>query len=83
MSTPYEKLADILVEELGQDRDDLSPSATFSEIGLDSLSLAELSVIAMDKTGVEIEDLTPESTLAEAAALLDAAASGADAGSAI
>ncbi|MGW1837790.1 acyl carrier protein [Streptomyces sp. NPDC002067] len=72
MSTTYEKLADMLVEELGQDRDELSPTVTFSEIGLDSLTLAELQVIVLEQTGIELEGLTADATLAQAAGLLDA-----------
>lgn len=72
MSTTYDKLADMLVEELGQDRDELSPTATFSELGLDSLTLAELQVIVLEQTGIELEGLTADATLAQAAALLDA-----------
>ncbi|MET7568980.1 acyl carrier protein [Streptomyces sp. NPDC005492] len=73
MSATYEQLADILAEELGQLREELDPALTFDDLGFDSLALLELGVVVQERLGFLIEGIGLRSTLAEAAALLDAA----------
>lgn len=70
-------LADLLHEYFGVTADSLRPSATFDDLGLDSLGLMELAVALEDRTGVEmadqLADLTPASTLSEAARAIERA----------
>ncbi|MFC5719625.1 acyl carrier protein [Streptomyces gamaensis] len=67
MSTPYDALARTLVEEFDVDPALVRPEATFSGLELDSLSLAELAVMVQDSTGVRVEDIDRDSTLADVA----------------
>jgi len=70
--TPYAFLADVLSEKYDVDPDAISPEATLTELGLDSLTIVELLFDVEDEFGIEVpEDRATFETLAEAAALVD------------
>ena len=53
----YEKFADLLVEELQIDRDDITMDAELSnDLGINSIELADLVMLCEDKFGIEIND---------------------------
>mgnify|MGYP002514238539 CR=1 FL=1 len=53
----YDKFADLLVEELQINRDDITMDAELSnDLGINSIELADLVMLCEDKFGVEIED---------------------------
>jgi len=60
------------LEELGAEADALSPTATFEELDVDSLDLAELSQIVEEKYGVKLqgEDVAKLQTVADAVDLI-------------
>ena len=70
--TPYAFLADVLTEKYEVDPDAISPEATLTELGLDSLTIVELLFDVEDEFGIEVpEERANFETLAEAAALVD------------
>ncbi len=70
--TPYAFLADVLSEKYDVDPDAISPEATLTELGLDSLTIVELLFDVEDEFGIEVpEERATFETLAEAAALVD------------
>ncbi|WP_327361007.1 MULTISPECIES: acyl carrier protein [unclassified Streptomyces] len=74
-------LADLVHDFFGVPRDLLHPTATFDDLGLDSLALMELMVVLEERSGGELldrlMDLSPASTLRTAAQVVkDAAAAG-------
>ena len=50
-----EIIKDILVEQYGCDRDELSADTRFLDIGVDSLDVVEMMVEIEDKVGYEVE----------------------------
>lgn len=78
MST-YDRVAELLVDRLGVAEDDISPSATFGDLDLDSLDLVEFALGAEDVFGVRISDDEAEGlrTVGDAVALLDSKGVGA------
>ncbi len=57
MSDPlYDKIASLLSDKFGVDQADLSPSATFEDLDLDSLDLVEFAMTIQDELGVELTD---------------------------
>lgn len=50
-----EKLIKIIADYQSKDASEISPSATFEELGLDSLDTAELVMTIEDELGVSIE----------------------------
>ena len=69
------KLTDLLVDELGIERDDIRPDATFEEdLDVDSLGVVELLMALEDNFGVKIPDEEAEqiTTVGEAVDLVDA-----------
>ncbi|MBE6547054.1 MAG: acyl carrier protein [Ruminococcaceae bacterium] len=53
----YEKFADLLVEELQIDRNDITMEAELSnDLGINSIELADLVMLCEDKFGIEIND---------------------------
>lgn len=71
----YDVLSDLLVDEFDVDRDAVSPKATFEDLGMNSLALAELLVIAerelhLDMSDLDV-DLDPALSLAEVVEHLD------------
>ena len=68
----YSFLSEILVEKYNVQAGAVRPEATLTELGLDSLSLAELLFDLEDKFEIEVpEDRADLTTLGEAAALVD------------
>ena len=57
MSATEEKVKDIIVEELGVEREKLLPEASFMEdLGADSLDTVELVMAFEEEFGIEIPD---------------------------
>ncbi|MFC9925077.1 phosphopantetheine-binding protein [Streptomyces sp. NPDC127190] len=79
-----EQLVTLLTQhmEVRLEPGDLAPTATFKSLGVDSLSLMELVVAAEDEFGIVLPedtlDLSPASTLADAARVFEEAACAAD-----
>jgi acyl carrier protein len=70
--SPYEFLAQVLSEKHDISPDAISPEATLTELGLDSLMVVELLFDVEDEFGIEVpEERATFQTLAEAAALVD------------
>jgi acyl carrier protein len=70
--SPYAFLAEVLSEKYDVDPDTISPEATLTELGLDSLTIVELLFDVEDEFEIEIpEERATFQTLAEAAALVD------------
>ena len=70
--SPFEFLADVLSEKYDVPREAISPEATLTELGLDSLTIVELLFDVEDEFGIEVpEERATFQTLAEAAALVD------------
>ena len=70
--TPYAFLADVLSEKYDVDPDAISPEATLTELGLDSLTIVELLFDVEDEFGIEVpEERASLETLAEAVALVE------------
>jgi acyl carrier protein len=67
-------LTDLLVDELGIERDDITPGATFDEdLDVDSLGVVELLMALEDNFGVKIPDEEAEqlTTVGEAIDLVE------------
>lgn len=70
--THYEFLVDVLSEKYDVAKEVISPEATLTELGLDSLTVVELLFDVEDEFGIEVpEERATFQTLAEAAALVD------------
>jgi len=70
--TPYAFLAEVLSEKYDVDPTTISPEATLTELGLDSLTVVELFFDVEDEFEIEIpEERATFETLAEAAALVE------------
>ena len=70
--SPFEFLAQVLSEKYDVSPDAISPEATLTELGLDSLTVVELLFDVEDEFGIEVpEERATFQTLAEAAALVD------------
>ena len=70
--TPYAFMAQILSEKYDVAQEAISPEATLTELGLDSLTVVELLFDVEDEFGIEVpEERATFQTLAEAAALVD------------
>ena len=68
----YAFLADVLSEKYDVDPEAISPEATLTELGLDSLTVVELLFDVEDEFGIEVpEERATFETIAEAAALVD------------
>ena len=53
----YEKIKALLVEELQVDADDITPDSKLStDLGINSIELADLIMLYEDKFGIEIRD---------------------------
>ncbi|GAA3507059.1 acyl carrier protein [Streptomyces showdoensis] len=68
----YEVLKDILVSELQVREEDVLPTATREEVGLDSLAVLELATALHERLGIEVQDyeLLDAGTLADVARLI-------------
>ncbi len=70
--SPYEFMAQVLSEKYDVRPDKISPEATLTELGLDSLTVVELLFDVEDEFEIEVpEERATFQTLAEAAALVD------------
>ena len=64
MSNVEEKVKDIIAEELGVEREKLTPEASFMEdLGADSLDTVELVMAFEEEFGIEIPDDAAEKIL--------------------
>ncbi len=73
------KLTELLVDELGIERDDIRPDAKFEEdLDVDSLGVVELLMALEDNFGVKIPDEEAEqiTTVGEAVDLVEAKLNG-------
>lgn len=53
----FEKLKDILVEELSLNPDDITPDAELTkDLGINSLELADLVLLCEDEFGIEFDE---------------------------
>ncbi|GEM_PF-1878726 len=68
----YDVLKNILVDDLQTRAEDITPAATCVEVGLDSLTVLELSSALSSKLGIEIHDyeLLELATVADIARLM-------------
>ncbi|MEU6974972.1 MULTISPECIES: acyl carrier protein [unclassified Streptomyces] len=68
----YDVLKDILVGDLHVREEDVVPTATREEVGLDSLAVVELAAALNDRLGIEVQDyeLLDAGTLADVARLM-------------
>ena len=69
MASTEERVKDIIVEQLGVDRDEVTPEASFIEdLGADSLDTVELVMALEEEFDIEIPDEEAEkiSTVGEA-----------------
>ncbi len=70
--TPYAFMAEVLSEKYDVPREAISPEATLTELGLDSLTIVELLFDVEDEFEIEVpEERASFETIAEAAALVD------------
>lgn len=60
----YDKLVDLMFQ-IGIDTSQVTPQTTFRALEMDSLSMTELAVNAFTETGVLVETMTLDMTLAE------------------
>ena len=68
----FDFLSKLLVEEFGVSSDEIRPDATVTDLGLDSLSTAELVEELEEEYKIELSrDEAMFETLAEAAAIVD------------
>ena len=68
----YEYIKQVLAEKYDIQPESIGPEATLTDLGLDSLSIAELMFDVGDKFEIDIpDDRANFSTLGEAAALVD------------
>ncbi|MGX1914104.1 acyl carrier protein [Streptomyces phaeochromogenes] len=68
----YEELKEILVDDLQVRAEDIAPTASREQIGLDSLAVLELAALLSGRFGIEIHDyeLMEAATVADVARLV-------------
>lgn len=74
MNDLFEKLKKLIVEQLGVEESQITPSAKFCEdLGADSLDQVELVMAVEEEFGIEISDYEAEKifTVAQAVSLLE------------
>lgn len=58
MATVYERIRGLIVEQLGVDEDEVTPSASFvDDLNADSLDLVELIMSMEEEFGADVEGL--------------------------
>ncbi|WP_371650751.1 acyl carrier protein [Streptomyces mirabilis] len=74
MSTTYDQLVEILARLHDVPADRISPEATIAELGVDSLTMVEISIRIERDLGVAVGDdeLRSDLTLVDLAGLVDA-----------
>ncbi|MFC5722362.1 acyl carrier protein [Streptomyces gamaensis] len=63
MSTTYDRIAGILVTDLGLPEEEIGPDVVLEDLGLRSLDLVTLGVALQDELDLELEDIDPAETL--------------------
>lgn len=73
MAVDVEKIKDIVVEKISCNREDVTPEASFQDLGLDSLDAVELIMAFEEEFGVEIPDEEAETikTVGDAIKILE------------
>ncbi len=75
MATVFERVKNIVVEQLGVSADEVSPESSFvDDLGADSLDVVELVMALEEEFGVEIPDEAAEkiATVGEAVKYIEA-----------
>jgi acyl carrier protein len=69
----FEVLRDILIEELQISAEAITPTATRTEVGLDSVAVLELAAVLNSRLGIEVHDyeLLDAVTVADVAELVE------------
>jgi acyl carrier protein len=69
----YEVLKRILVDDIQLRTEDITPAAGCAEVGLDSLTAVELSIVLNNRLGIEIHDyeLLELATVGDVARLME------------
>lgn len=62
----FEKIKEIIVEQLGLNEDDIKLETTFEELGVDSLDLFQIIIELEESFNVQIEDAEELKTVEEA-----------------
>ncbi|MEU9094395.1 acyl carrier protein [Streptomyces sp. NPDC048428] len=73
MSSVQDSVIEVFVSRFDIDKDAISPTATFDDLGLDSLSQLELATAVKKRLGVEIsdEELSEISVVADLVSLVE------------
>lgn len=73
MSAVQEKLAELLVTQLGVPAAKIGPEMTYKDLALDSLALIELTMILNKELGADLSDdvLQGETTIADTVELIE------------
>ena len=73
-NTSYDRLVAILQDVHGVTPEDTTPETTYHDLGVDSLTVVELTLQLQRELGIALEDdeLTDDLTLAQTASLIDA-----------
>ncbi|MFI6155326.1 acyl carrier protein [Kitasatospora sp. NPDC051170] len=79
MAAAYETIRSCLVDEFEVAPALVTPDAALASLALDSLALVELSLVVEERLGVTVADITPDRTLGELAARVDASLADPDA----
>jgi acyl carrier protein len=74
MSDVYDRLIKLLITDIGLEGHEIHPTDTFTSLEVDSLALVELSLAAQQEFSVVIadDDFSRDSTIAQAAAVIEA-----------
>lgn len=67
----FEKVQAIIVEELGKDVGELTPTTTFDDLGVDSLDLFQVITEIEDSFDIQIESEEGLNTLADLVAYVE------------
>ena len=72
MTSTYHQLRRLMIEQFDVPGENLRPETTFTDLGIDSISLLEMAVILEDEFEVRLEaDPSLTQTLADVAELVD------------
>ncbi|MFD4737613.1 acyl carrier protein [Streptomyces sp. NPDC058412] len=67
MTDAYQALTSFLIDRFEVEPEEMSPHVTFAALDLDSLDLAEISVLVKKRYGITLPEVRAASTLAQAA----------------
>ncbi|SFA77191.1 acyl carrier protein [Clostridium frigidicarnis] len=62
----FEKIKEIIVEQLGLNEDDVKVETTFEELGVDSLDLFQIIIELEESFNIQIEDAENLKTVSDA-----------------